>query len=626
MSSRRKTTTQKKRQPRSHAPEEAPPRVSVGNRSSTVYAVLGLLVVCLFAGALRLHRLDAESLWMDEARQVSFYDLPLKHLVLEACGQGQPPLDYLIGGGLARLGLAGSDWWVRFPAAIFGIGGVFLLGWLVMRIAGPIAGITAAFLLALSPLHVAMSQEARPYSIFFFFALAAILAYARAYRRNTLGAWLLFGGTFLGMLMSRAVAPHVITLGLIVFACFHAMAEHRSPDQSVRANGKRSFWATVTTIAISYAIYNPLLGILYAKMNTTGIFATAETGSSLSRAAAMMAGVFRALTGAEGAGLSMGVENNPLFISVIFALVVIGMFALLRHLRRDGNSMAKLLLVTLVAFPFVFALIYTRLTTFPAKAQYSLLFAVPLFATVAIAANALRERLHRRNPAVGWFTFAIIVLCVGLPMGRASVSALYQQDRVNWRGAFTFLRQHVSQGDAVATVLPHWSIAGKGTSFIGKDRYFGPGETILSIDLDTPAKALEHWRWAANENRVWILCNKAPRGEELLPAPLRPVRGICIHDFGSLFVLEVSGDSPAADRLINGLAFLEEEASGARGLAATNLYRAKFHIANGHISSANACIVAADRHCITETQRMELISYLALEQMDTQVTQIPPMD
>ena len=53
----------------------------------TVVIAAGLMAILVAALGLRLYGLDAESLWMDELRQVSYYHLPLHHVVLGAARQ-----------------------------------------------------------------------------------------------------------------------------------------------------------------------------------------------------------------------------------------------------------------------------------------------------------------------------------------------------------------------------------------------------------------------------------------------------------------------------------------------------------------------------------------------------------
>ena len=569
--------------------------------------LIGLLLVSVLALTLRLHRLDAESLWMDEAAQVSIYKLPVKYLVLNACRQGQPPLDYLIGAGLERLHLAGSDWWVRFPAAMFGTGCVFLFGILISRITGSAAGIAAALLLAFCPLHVAMSQEVRPYTIFFFFALAVPLTFMRARQRQTLWSWCLFGLVLLAMLMTRGLAPHVLSLGLVAFAMGCRIACRRPMGPEACDREKRRLWATFSAVAVAYAIYNPIFGVIYV---STKSYLFAATAPWPLRVGAMLHGAYQAILGGGHADPAMTLARRWWFQVAVASFAASGLVLMLRSGRRKRNSRAMLFLDTLTMFPLLYAMLYVRSTGFSPKPQYLLLLAAPLLGGIAVATDALRRELKPTGRILPWLAFAIIIGGVGIPMGLASVRALYRQDKADWRGALNYLRDHAEAGDAVASVRPHWSANSMGAFVVGAERYFKRGAKILRIEYQTSLDRLTKPPWSQRDKTVWIICNKVPTLTEILPTPLRPTRTIRIHDFHRLFLLEIRGEGLAEDRLVEGLAFLDRDLSDHGGLVAPNLLRARYHFARGESQQCEACIAAARRSCRNDAERSELAGFL----------------
>ena len=131
------------------------------------------LIIWLALG-LRLFALGAQSLWYDEG--VTWYltrfDLPA--LVGWTAADIQPPLYYLILWVSSRL-FGQSEWALRFPSVCFGLLGAPLL-WQAGR--GVFAawgrgqaegvGLAAAAFIALSPLMVYYSQEARMYTLLVF--------------------------------------------------------------------------------------------------------------------------------------------------------------------------------------------------------------------------------------------------------------------------------------------------------------------------------------------------------------------------------------------------------------------------------------------------------------------------
>jgi hypothetical protein len=209
-----------------------------GRRIFVSRGVLVAAVAILLAAAyLRFHALDRKSLWMDELRQVGYYrSSSVAEVVSKAASQQQPPLDYLIGYGLYWAGLDLSDWWVRFPAAVFGVLGVLCIVILGVGAAGPAVGLLAGFLAALSPLHIAMSQEARPYTIFTFLLLLTLLLFVRARVRPRAANWFWFGLALLLCLLARAIEPVVLSGVLVLYVLGRLVIPlERRPERAVTA-------------------------------------------------------------------------------------------------------------------------------------------------------------------------------------------------------------------------------------------------------------------------------------------------------------------------------------------------------------------------------------------------------
>jgi len=134
----------------------------------TTIPVVGLpysvAAIMLLGGALRLYRVDALSLWVDEGLTVLFARLPWPTLL----GFGpvyslHPPLYFALVKLLSLICpelMAGRL--LSVAAATLTLPVLYLLG---ARLAGPRAGTLAALVLALSPLHIWYAREARPYAL-----------------------------------------------------------------------------------------------------------------------------------------------------------------------------------------------------------------------------------------------------------------------------------------------------------------------------------------------------------------------------------------------------------------------------------------------------------------------------
>ena len=114
-----------------------------------------LLLILLLASFLRLRALGHDSLWGDEIctvwlAKMSLVDLIKGNIVYENI----PPLHHLIVHFWIKL-FGDSEFSVRMPSALAGIAGVWMTYVLARRLTGSRVALAAAFLMAVSPVHIA---------------------------------------------------------------------------------------------------------------------------------------------------------------------------------------------------------------------------------------------------------------------------------------------------------------------------------------------------------------------------------------------------------------------------------------------------------------------------------------
>jgi hypothetical protein len=90
----------------------------------------------------------------------------------------------------------------RVPSLVAGLGTVVVVGCFLRGAGFPVAGVAAAWLLALHPWHVRYSSEARGYALLLFFLVLATWAMVSALGKGRWRDWLLFGGLEFGALYS----------------------------------------------------------------------------------------------------------------------------------------------------------------------------------------------------------------------------------------------------------------------------------------------------------------------------------------------------------------------------------------------------------------------------------------
>src|SRR5215471_5182493 len=175
-----------------------------------------LWLIVIMGALVRLYRLDCQSLWLDEGWQYSIASAQSLHDVLARSldpSTAHPPLSYLIDHFFLQV--HDSDFFFRLPSVLFGIGSLPLCYLLARRLASPAAAVWAVVVLALSPLHLWYSQEARMYAQLVFLSLLSTLCLCNALERTHKTWWVLYTLTVTaGMYTHLFMAFSVIAQGV----------------------------------------------------------------------------------------------------------------------------------------------------------------------------------------------------------------------------------------------------------------------------------------------------------------------------------------------------------------------------------------------------------------------------
>lgn len=151
---------------------------------------LAILLITMLALVTRLACLGGKSLWVDEADSLYFASYAFPDILFRLCDP-HPPAYYVLLRVFLKLGQ--SEFWVRLPSAIAGALTVPLLalfGWelsATLEVPGLTrrTGVLASLFLAVAPLHVWYSQEARMYAMVTALGLCSVYFALRfAHRRE----------------------------------------------------------------------------------------------------------------------------------------------------------------------------------------------------------------------------------------------------------------------------------------------------------------------------------------------------------------------------------------------------------------------------------------------------------
>jgi mannosyltransferase len=395
--------------------EEDPSRGSrgVGRRESRARVELQrawwpLALIVLLAAALRLGTLNLQSFWYDEA----FTPVHVLHASLGATlrafvrTENTPPLWYVAIWSWARL-FGTGEVALRLPSALAGIATVPVVWGIGSELAGRRAAIVAAALVAVNPLFVWYSQEARAYAFFVLFVALAMLCMLRADREPTprrLGLFALSG--------ALALLSHYFAVFLLIPMALWLLRPRRAGAGAARRPSRAPIVAAVGALAVVGLALVPLI-------LAQGGHGTQWIGEwPLSQRLEAIPQYY--LTGYSGAPLGHGVEL--LVALAILAGVGLALWRVLTPRESDGALLALAIGACGVLIPLALAL---------AGADYlaprNLVAAmIPLTAMIAVIVAA------RRAGAAGMALAGLIALAFLAISVDVDLSPRLQ--RGDWRG------------------------------------------------------------------------------------------------------------------------------------------------------------------------------------------------
>jgi hypothetical protein len=204
---------------------------------AALWADFAIPVVSLGLGFVGLSR---DELWFDEAYAALIAESPLRGIVGELQYDSSPPLYYVVLNFWIKL-FGGGPFALRSLSVLFAGLGVYLAFRLGLRLFEPEASRYGALLLAVSPLYLYYSQQARPYALFVTLVLAALLFHEEARASSSLYPRALWS-------LATILAMYTHNYGLFLVPLF-----------ALSAMRDRRFLPGLCVIGIAYAPWVPLL-------------------------------------------------------------------------------------------------------------------------------------------------------------------------------------------------------------------------------------------------------------------------------------------------------------------------------------------------------------------------------
>jgi hypothetical protein len=383
---------------------------------------LALAASAALALGLRAHTLTTQSLWFDEVL-TAVGAQSFAWVLYSAQIFGHPPLQYLVAWAVG--GTHATEGWLRGPFVAAGVAAVVTTGYLGRRLLGAPTGILAAGLLAISALHVELSQLARPYALLVLAVTLSWLLLFRALQRGAPADWTCFSAVTALAMYAHYAAAVVVLAEALTAATWVARRQG--------ANGLRAGLA-FCGIAVLFAPWAPELARLAAAPR--GSVATATPPFM-----EFLAGVLMPqFVGSGHAG------------ALISVMIVVGLWRL-----RDRPEVAVAVTASLV-LPLLLWLVHTK--HFLAGRHFA--FLLPLLALVV--AHGLRTTAcalgHRLTPQPGWAprvgaaVAAMTFILVGWLPASANLDGYYQwRLGTDWRTVALVLDRAVTPGDEVVATL-----------------------------------------------------------------------------------------------------------------------------------------------------------------------------
>jgi mannosyltransferase len=455
-----------------------------------------LLVVLAVAAALRVFHLGHQSLWIDEARTVEAMKVPLAELPRTLAPRNHGlPLFYAL--TRVPVTLAGSgEASLRSVSAVAGALAVFPIYALGARLLTPGAGLAAAGLLAISPLHVWYSQEARPYALLVLLAAWSTACLAAAAEGSR--SWLWYAVS-----LTLALYTHFLALVLV--------AAHLAAVPFLR----RAVRPALGSIGAALLAFVPGAVACFGGATAAALSETARgaTGfSDLARAWSLQV-AYGAYTLA--AGLSLGpssrelhalsareilAEHVPAMAWVLAALAVVGVLgaATLRRRRDAAAILLPWMALPVLAVPPACAL--TGITFFPRYAT----IALPAFCLVAAApGGTLRPG--------GLTTLAALAVLSLVALGNHYWNPAYAKEDLRSAGAF--LTRATQREEVVLVSASHVTVP---------LALYAPGVALKPVATESGSDVRENLRALDGRARVWLVLARVhdPKVRERLRAAL----------------------------------------------------------------------------------------------------------
>ena len=415
----------------------------------------GLVFLLLLSLALRVHALGSQSVWIDEAYSLELATRSLPAIVMETARDNHPPLYYLMLAAWVRVVPDGESW-ARLLSVILGVVLVVAFFCFCREITDSVTSLVATGLLAVSPLAIWHSQDARMYPLMLAAMYAALVLFLRYLRTGSPVSLTLFALALAGALYS-----HIYSLFVLPVFAVHLLWARGE----VTALRRKRVAQALGVVVLSYVPW--MLVVMTSALHQAGFYkpigllSLPYTFYAFSVGYSLGPSVAELHRSWQGAGvlshLGAGVLLPALFFGTVF---FIGFLKLSSRLGRYS-----ILLVSLLAFPVLLPVGVTLFTRVDFNARYAILAFPAYLLVVAVGLVSLRPPFLRLLAGSG------LCVVIGASLFNLYSNAAYAKE--DTRSAFRIVAERWKPGDCVFVI-------GVDSAF----RYYARASSIRSNWID----------------------------------------------------------------------------------------------------------------------------------------------
>jgi 4-amino-4-deoxy-L-arabinose transferase-like glycosyltransferase len=420
-----------------------------------------LLLVVISAGlAIRALFLNEQSLWFDEMAQAAVAQTSWKDMFPLITRHSSPPLDYVLM-KLVMLLLGTADWVVRMPALVFGVASIYALYRFACSLTDRKDGLLAAALLALSPMAIAYSQEARMYSLFLFLSLVSYLLARRFIERHDLAS-----GVWLGIANGLLLLSHYFGVFVIAGEGMILLGVMRSKEGWNRRAGLMA-----VTMLIPLVMFLPWLPYFITQLEYTG----GEVGYALRADALFFKSIISSFAPAAG--------GHRGWLYAYLLLFAAGAAYAWRNRERQ-------VLTVVACFAGMLCLLFGITYVARVVTARNAIFLLPIF--LLVCARGVRAiSIYSKIPPGA--AVLMMVLVLAWPAWQAARGS----GKVDWRDAAAYIRERATPEEKIIT-----------SDFISRAclaYYLDPGADYVIMRA--------RWRDTANDPgwKIWVMDDRLLR-------------------------------------------------------------------------------------------------------------------